>query len=189
MDHLLRIIQRRMNKWFPPNIERGKYYTICNYNNIPSEAGTYTIEKGPYRDTVFTIENVRIGDEAGSFEAGLILFDRKIIFGGWTKHDFTKDPFFDTIVDRIFQIELRYCINNYANVRKEVLADEDDRTDYIEEPVAKRTVRKKSNSVPKKRILSKQKRKTNISGSKRVLSKVRPPNDHGSDSDIFSSKK
>jgi hypothetical protein len=98
--------------------------------------------------------------------------------------DFTTDSDWCIIAEQIFKQEYDTAIKNYTETRKEILTDEDDRTDYFEEPFPQRTVRTKSGSISKKRVLSRQKRKTGTSRSDGSHHKVQPPANGGIDQDI-----
>lgn len=103
MDRLMRWIQLILSKWFFPNIIKGKYFTIDEDSSENLfEGGTYTIRKGPYRDTTFALKNIRIGDEQGT-----IIFDTDVLIYGWEGHNFTNDKYFGIIIDRIFSVLLR----------------------------------------------------------------------------------
>ena len=174
---LLRWIQLQISKIRPPVITRNVYFKV-NMNGYDPE---FIILKGPYRDTIVSIKNIRIGDDQG-----LILFDPTVKETSWKNHNFTLDKNFDIIVGKMFYNLIEESLNNYKEIREQVLINEDDGTDYIEEPTPQRTVYEKSSSVSKKRVFSRQKRKDTLPGSKRLHSKIQPPTDHGSDSDIFS---
>ena len=178
MGQLLRLIHQKWNKLRPHKIEEGKFYTISNSSN--RDELVIQIERGVYKYTVFTIRNIRIGEE------NVVIFDREVIMTHWDGHDFTKDNFFDKILAGIFYDILEKSIKNFEQTKEEILKDEDDGTDYFEESTPQRTVRAKGDSVSKKRVFSRQKRTSGVSRTDRVLSKVQPPSDHGSDTDIFS---
>lgn len=93
------------------------------------------------------------------------------------------------IAYQIFSKEYKTALDNYNRLKQEILQDEDDRTDNIEESDAERTVSPQGNSLSKRRVFSTQRRKTRVPRDAAIHSKVQPPADHGSDSDIFGGEK
>lgn len=133
--------------------------------------------KGKYKGSV--------GFDILSYEDGKIVLKSKFIDGNW---DFTNDKKWCIIGSEIFFEEYRNALENYRRIKQEVLNDDADDglgTDYSEESFPQRTVYKKGSTVPKRRVFSRQKRKATLSGNERLHSKVQPPANHGSDTDIF----
>ncbi len=99
--------------------------------------------------------------------------------------DFTSSEKWCILGPQIFENCFIKVSHNYKLLREEILSDENDRTDYFEEPVPQRTVYKKGTSVPKKRVFSEQKRKNSVSRDSISHSKVQPPANNGVDPDIL----
>jgi hypothetical protein len=89
----------------------------------------------------------------------------------------------------IFEREYRTALENHERIRQEVLQDEDDGAGYFEESFENGTIHAKSGSISKRRVFSTQKRKTRVPGDAAVHTKIQPPADHGSDTDIFGESK
>jgi len=174
---LLRLLKKAKYKFFPIK----EYINGIHYNTDYSTSEldyilVINIIKGPYENSVVGFETVTNEGE------GRLILKTRLIVGDY---NFTSDKEWCIIASDIFQKEFESAMENYKKLREEVLNDEDDRTYYFEESAPQRTVYTKGDSVPKKRVLSRQKRKIAISGDSGIHSKVQPPANHGSDSDIF----
>jgi hypothetical protein len=170
------LLKKLWNKFFPIK----KYYPLKHYVISDNDQGFLIIDiiKGPWKGSTVAFETV-LEDPYGAI--GLTL-KTKLLKGDY---DFTSDPNWCIIAADIFEYEWGESLKNYQKLREDILEDDTDRIDYFEEFVPQRTVYKKGNSAPKKRILSRQKRKNSVPRDSRIHSKVQPPSDHGSDSDIF----
>ena len=143
---------------------RGKFYEIYTDEKVYNDENTtaaFRILKGKYKDVVFSIGKITIGERLadGSAKAN---FDVNVIkHPDKFKQDLTLEDNFNKITGDILITVLEDAIES-ADERMNSLEQElregndesdEDRTNYIEEPVQKRAVRKKNASVSKKRIL------------------------------------
>jgi hypothetical protein len=175
---LLSKLKQKWNNYFHPKYELDVGYKIVT-EHLEQYNLAIQILKGPYEGAVFGYKNITMLDD------GRISFDPIGIEAPAGKGSgFTSDEKFGIIAGDIFVDCLEHAIGNYKDVRKEILNDEENRVDYIEEPFEERIVRKKGNSVPKRRVHSRQKRKTRFPGDSGLHSKVQPPAHRGSDPDF-----
>lgn len=159
---------------YDPLVEESNYFKICH--DITNYNGESIIEiellRGPYAGTRYSISDIQILDE----KSGKATFDVQVInFSENLSQDFANDARFQKILGDVFHIILENAINNYSNVRKEIIRDdvnEESREDYIEEPVKQRAVRKKGAAVSERGISSGKKRKNSVRGNKKVPPKV-----------------
>jgi len=122
----------------------------------------FKLLKGKYKDVIFGIGGITVGETLsdGSAKAN---FDMEVINQPKTlKGDLTLDDKFNKIVGDILLVVLEDAIKTSGERMNSLKEEsngvenefEQNRTDYSEEPVQKRTVRKKNPSVSKKRVLS-----------------------------------
>jgi hypothetical protein len=152
---------------------KGKYYEIYHEPSVYENDNVsiaFRLLKGKYKDVVFTIGKIQIGETLsdGSAKAN---FDIEIIQQPTKlKGDLTLREDFNRITGDILLVVLEDAIKA-ADERMNSLEQElhgaenefdQDRANYIEEPVQKRTVRKKDSSVSKKRVLPRKSRKNSI---------------------------
>jgi hypothetical protein len=179
MDRLTRWMKKKLSKIFPPNYELDKYFSI-NYDHDDKFPVVVNLLQGPFANTVYAYYDMKVGED------NYVTFEIKVLESAiGPNFDFTSDEVFSRIAKEIFGVIFAKAVENYKSLREEVLHHEEDRTDYIEEPTPQRVVRKESNTVHKKRVLSRQKRKARLPGDSRVHSKVQPPANGGSDPDIY----
>lgn len=172
-------IRRMKNRIFPISKYVLDDHYKMNYDHGDRYPMVVDILDGTFEGTTYAYDRVRIVDD------GRIDFEIKVIEAPLgADYDFTSDAKFVTMTRDIFASIIEASFKNYKEVRSEILNDEDDRTDYIEEPTPKRTVRTKGASIPKKRVSARQKRKAGVSRDARLHSKVQPPAERGGGEDI-----
>lgn len=183
MGHLMRLLKRLKSKFrvfFGLDKVRGNYWEIASTtekNGLPH----IRILRGEFTDCVFAFTNINV------IEDGRVEFDCKSIHqpSDFDQKKWLDDKSFIKLSGEIFIQILEEAIENYKNLKQEVLSDEEDRTDYIEELTPERTFRKRSSTTSKKRVRSTQKRKSSNGRNKGVYSKVQPPSKSSSDPDIL----
>lgn len=165
---MLNKLRDKFNAWYRDyKYRRGKYYEIYSDDKLyenESHVAAFKLLKGKYKDVVFSIGAIKVGETLpdgsakASFDVDIIQQPSKF------KRDLTLDSTFSKITSDILLVVLEDAIKS-ADERMKSLEQElrgadnefdEDRTDYIEEPVQKRAVRKKNPSVPKKRVLSRK---------------------------------
>lgn len=165
---MLNNLRDKFNAWYRDyKYRRGKFYEIYSDDKLyenESHVAAFKLLKGKYKDVVFSIGTIKVGETLpdGSAKA---TFDVDVIQQpSKFKRDLTLDAAFNKITSDIVLVVLEDAIKS-ADERMKSLEQElrgadnefdEDRTDYIEEPVQKRAVRKKNPSVSKKRVLSRK---------------------------------
>lgn len=147
--------------------------------------------KGQYRGAIVGFCAEYTDEDTPQLVIKPILLKHRIGGSFWEWDDIIHTTKGYEIVMKIFANEYQIATQNYKRVRKDVLNDETDDlgTDYFEEPVAQRTLYKKGSATSKRRVFSQQRRKTPLSGNERLHTKIQPPADHGSDTDIFTTER
>jgi hypothetical protein len=120
--------------------QRNKYFRVLEFPGLL----TVEILKGSYRGTVFSVSDIKVLDDYGKSK-----FDFDIVKKIPGKHDSYYGDKFAKLVGEILLLCLTEAQKNYADLRNEVLTDDEDGTDYSEEPVEERTVSAKGSSIPK----------------------------------------
>ena len=162
---MLNNLRDKFNAWYRDyRYRRGKFYEIYSDDKLyenENHVAAFKILKGKYKDVVFSISAIKVGETLpdgsakASFDVDIIQQPSKF------KRDLTLDAAFSRITSDILLVVLEDAIKS-ADERMKSLEQElrgaddefdEDRTDYIEEPVQKRAVRKKNPSVSKKRVL------------------------------------
>lgn len=163
---------------------RDNHYNIYDDPITAPYIITITILKGEFAGAIVGFETLPSDEDVPH----LILKSRLIY--SRDGYDFTNTHRWYKIAVQIFEDEYKNALDNYNRLKREVLNDETDEfgTDYFEESITQRNIYKKGSAISKKRVFSRQKRKTSISGDAGLHSKVQPPTDHGSDTDIFGGK-
>lgn len=158
----------RFDKWNRDRkYRKDKFYEIYNddemYRNENITAA-FKILKGEYKDVVFSIGTIKIGEKLSDGSAKATFDMTPIKQPKKITHDLTQDEKFNKITGDILLVVLEDAIKS-ADERINSLEQElregnnefdEDRANYSEEPVQKRTVRKKNTSVSKKRVLSRK---------------------------------
>ena len=128
-------IKKKLNKIFSKELVKGVDYEYHNegYPNL-----SVKILSGKYKDVIFTYSDVVVKDE----DSGQITFNILVDEPTFT---FTKK--FNKIAEDVFVQMLRESIENYKDVRQEVLNDDENRIDYVEESTPERIVREKGTST------------------------------------------
>jgi len=168
-----------MNKLLQPMIDRvqasyrswkykeNKYFKILTDTD---HNGIMAIEliDGPFKGIIYSYGSINIGEDLG-FLGCNATFDIDIIKG---PQNITEDTRFCKIVGNILLVVLEEAVSNMADKYFKDNLDEENREDYFEEPLPKRTVRSKDSSVPKKRISSRKSGKNPSRRNPKVRSKV-----------------
>ena len=130
------IIRLRMKKY-----KRDKFFRVADEFDglLPIE-----ILEGAYKGTVFTVSGIQMIDDCGKCK-----FDHEVIRRPANRKPSYYGDQFSKLVGEILLICIADAMNNYQQVRKEVLEDETNNDCYIEEPVEERTVPAKGTRVPK----------------------------------------
>lgn len=174
---LHKMFKKLWNKLFGPKIYlRGVHYTLED-NVYANHIFTIKLTKGPYK-------NALVGFVSDPSDSINLAVKTELLNKEYGDVDFTLNDDWCIIAEQIFNNEFALAIKHYCAVRNEIITDEDDRTDYFEEPLPQRTIRKEGSSLSKKRVLSRQKRKTGISRNTSTHNKVQPPANGGIDPDI-----
>lgn len=145
-----RSMSQMWSDWFSKELRRDYHYEYIN----EAEGLYIKILRGRYKNVIFTYDNITVDDPTGA-----VSFEALIVDGN---RNFTFEKKFSKIAEEIFVNTLEESMNNYKMVRKEILHDEEDRADYIEEPVDERIVRKKSSSSSSERVPAGKTRKDSL---------------------------
>lgn len=158
----------RFHKWNRDRkYRKDKFYEIYKDDELYEDENTtaaFKILKGKYKDVVFSIGKITIGETLSDGSAKANFDMTPIKQPKKFKHDLTLDEEFNKITSDILLVVLEDAIKT-ADERINLLEQElkegnnefdEDRANYSEEPVQKRTVRKKNTSVSKKRVLSRK---------------------------------
>ena len=163
MAQLMQWIRNKISEWR----ERDFSYEIIGSTADPFELQV-KLTDGKFKGKIFSITNVIINDDGS---ASCVI----------QKHNFAKVMFIPThyrleeVIQTVFTKILQTSKDNYTQLRKEILNDDEDREDYFEEPVVERAVcKRKSVSKSKKRVRTRQVRKAFAGRDKKLHRKVQP---------------
>jgi len=170
-------LQKKHREW---KYKDGVYFKI---SSVEVEGGILPIEllKGRYSGTIYSYGAVNIledipDDDGGGAKASFDIIVEK--YGKNLTENFSNDPKFIKEVGDIFLVVLEIALKTQADKYfNENLIDEENRENYTEEFIPRRTVRSKNSSVPKKRVSSGKSGKNPVRRNSKVRSKVQPPSD------------
>jgi hypothetical protein len=175
------LLKKLWYKIFPiKHYVRDVHYKI--FEGEESSVFTIKLLKGEYKDAVIGFEIVYTDEDSPR-----VTLRSRVVYSPDGKN-FTDTMKWYNISVQIFDDEYKEMIEKYHRVKQEATRDEDDRTDYFEESFEERTLSPQGHSLSQRRVFSRQKRKTSVPRNERFHSKIQPPADHGSDSDIFGGK-
>jgi len=163
----------KLNSWI-----RQRKYKKDVYYRIASEtehSGIMPIEllKGPFKGIIYSYGTINVGEDLGIMGAQAS-FDIEIIKG---PQNILENESFAKISGQVLLTILEIAIKNQAEVFLKGSLDEENREDYIEEPVPQRTVRKKNPTVPKTRVSSGKVGKKSVRRSTKLRSPVQSDTD------------
>jgi hypothetical protein len=144
MNWLYSVIEKWLKSKREAKFSRDKFFRVADEH---ADKGLLPVEilQGPFKGTVFVINSINILDDYGRAK-----FEHMIIQKQPGKHDTYYGNKFSEVVGDILLNVLSEAQGNYKSLRQEVLSDDEDGSDYIEEPVEERTVSSQGSTVPKK---------------------------------------
>lgn len=175
-------VQAARRKW---KYKEDKYFKTVYF---PENAQGLKIEllKGPFKGIMYAYSNFNIDEDLGnkgakaSFEIEILNKD----ISEKEMNELLSNTKLADITGQILLVILEAAITDMAeNYYRENLADEEDRESYFEEPLPRRSVRKKSSPVHEDGLSTREIGKDFIRGDSKVRPEVQQDSDTRSGSD------
>jgi hypothetical protein len=168
IDKVESIIRNRKYK-------EGEYFALENLPEDNSEGLGIRILKGKYRGTLLSVSHLSVIEDLG-YKGSRAGFTTTIYESA--NHDVVNGlPLpeeLGIIVSDILLVMLDYAVKNkklnHAQGLTGRITNEQDREDYFEEPVLKRTVREEDSTIPEDGLSPRKKRKTSVRGNPKLPS-------------------
>lgn len=184
MERLIQWFLKKLSDWqYKIDRENTQYRIINIWNALDFYDVHFELLNGPFKGTIVRYTKFEINEQTSEVEYAI-----KIVNGPLPKSE-RKYVRLQSIMGIVLEKHIKLAMTHHQDLKSEILNDDtEDRTDYIEEPVVQRTVRKKGASAPKRRVRSRQVGKTTAGRDKGVHSKVQPSAEPDSDTVVPRSK-
>jgi len=150
-----RCIDAAQGKYRNYKYKEGVYFTPS-----PGEDTTQLMRikllKGPFKGIIYSYGDINFLEDLG-YRGSQASFDVTILNTELTekeKEKYVTDPKFSKVVGQILLVIIEKALEMQVEKYYSENLNEEDREDYFEEPVPKRTVRKKGSPVSKGRVSS-----------------------------------
>jgi hypothetical protein len=177
-----------MNKYFQSVIDKleSKYrnwkYKEDKYFKAAaasSEKDILQIEllKGKFKGIIYSYGPIRMNEDLG-YKGMQTSFDCEVCNSDLSekqKEEYLQDPKFCKLVGEILLVIIEKAVAAQVEKYYSENLNEENREDYFEEPVPRRTVRSKDSTVSEERVPAGKKRKNSVRGNSKVRSKVQSP--------------
>lgn len=180
MRKLFQPVIDKLQKWTRARkYKENEYFRIAYDSNY---TGIMPIEllKGQYKGIIYCYGPISVGEDLG-YRGAQASFSIEVIneeLDPAIKEAYLNDPAFAKLTGEILLVVLGKALEKQTDkFISENLGNEEDRENYLEEPVPQRTVRKKNPAISEDGVPTGKKRKKPVRRNTKIRSKVQSDTD------------